>query len=146
MKLNLVWQEKMIFTGKSGVHEVKMDTKSPIGSDSALTPKQLMIAGLCGCTAMDVIALLKKHKQPVESFEVTSESTPTEGVHPAVYSKIHLVFRLKGELDPQKVMESVRLSQTRYCGVSAMLSKSVPITYEVEVNGIQVGTGQAEFN
>lgn len=135
----------MRFTAQSGDHKVEMDTNAPIGSDTALTPKQLLVAGICGCTAMDVVALLKKHKQPLESFQVEADATPTEGVYPAVYKEIKLFFRLKGQLDESKVLESVALSQTKYCGVSAMVSKSVPISYTVELNGKNIGAGRAEF-
>ncbi len=145
MKLQCSWNDKMRFTAQSGDHKVEMDTNPPIGSDTALTPKQLLVAGICGCTAMDVVALLKKHKQPLESFQVEADATPSEGVYPAVYKEIKLVFKLKGQLDESKVLESVALSQTKYCGVSAMVSKAVPISYTVELNGKNIGAGRAEF-
>jgi putative redox protein len=145
MKLKCSWNEKMKFTAESGAHKVEMDTQAPIGSDSALTPKQLLVAGICGCTAMDVVALLKKHRQPLESFQVEADATPTEGVYPAVYKEIKLVFKLKGLLDEAKVMESVTLSQTKYCGVSAMVAGAVPISYTVELNGKNIGAGRADF-
>ena len=94
---------------------------------------------------MDVVALLKKHKQTIESFQIEADATPTEGVHPAVYSEIKLVFKLKGQLDASKVLESVALSQTKYCGVSAMVSKVVPILYTIELNGKNIGSGRADF-
>jgi putative redox protein len=145
MKLECSWNEKMQFTAQSGEHKVEMDAKAPLGSDTALTPKQLLVAGICGCTAMDVVALLKKHKQTIESFQIEADAVPTEGVYPAVYSEIKLVFKLKGSLDESKVLESVALSQTKYCGVSAMVSKAVPISYTVELNGKNIGAGRAEF-
>lgn len=145
MKLQCHWNDKMRFTAQSGGHEIQMDTNAPIGSDTALTPKQLLVAGICGCTAMDVVALLKKHKQPLESFEVEADATPTEGVYPAIYKEIKLTFKLKGELDAAKVLEAVSLSQTKYCGVSAMVSKAVPISYTVELNGKIIGAGRADF-
>lgn len=146
MKLQCTWNEKMRFTAQSDHHKVDMDTKTPLGDDSAMTPKQLLLAGICGCTAMDVVALLKKYKQPLESLSIESDATPTEGIHPAVFERVHLLFNLKGQLDPEKVLESVSLSQTKYCGVSAMVSKAVPISYTVELNGQRIGTGHAKFD
>ena len=135
----------MRFTAQSGDHKVEMDTHAPIGSDTALTPKQLLVAGICGCAGMDVVALLKKYKQPLESFQVEADATLAEGVYPAVYKEIKLVFKLKGQLDESKVLESVTLSQTKYCSVSAMVSKAVPISYTVELNGKSIGAGRTEF-
>lgn len=146
MKLNAKWNDKMRFTASADGHSTDMDTKPPIGSDTALTPKQLMVAGICGCTAMDVVALLKKYKQPLEAFDVEAETTSTEKGYPEIYKLIHLTFKLKGQLDPAKIMEAVTLSQTKYCGVSAMISKVVPITYDVELNGAKIGSGKADFN
>ena len=145
MKLNCHWNEKMKFTAHADNHQVEMDTKPPIGGDTALTPKQLLLAGICGCTAMDVVALLKKHKQNIESFEVEADAASTEGVYPAIFKEVKLVFKLKGQLDAKRVLESVTLSQTQYCGVSAMVSKTVPISYQVELNGENIGTGIADF-
>lgn len=122
-----------------------MDTTSPIGTDVAPTPKQLLVAGLCGCTGMDVVALLKKYKQPLEAFQIEAEATPTEGGHPVVYKDIKLLFKLSGPLDAAKALEAVALSQSKYCGVSAMVSKAVPITYVVELNGQRIGDGKADF-
>ena len=145
MKLQCNWNEKMKFTAEADNYKIEMDTKPPIGNDTAPTPKQLLLAGICGCTAMDVIALLKKHKQPLESFHVEADAPLTEGVYPAIFKEVKLIFKLKGQLDAEKVLESITLSQTKYCGVSAMVSKAVPISYTVELNGKNIGTGYADF-
>lgn len=116
-------------------HVVAMDASAPLGSDSALTPKELVLAGLAGCTMMDVAALLKKHKQPLESLEVDTQAEKSAGGYPEVFVSALLTFRVKGVIDPQKLVESVLLSQTKYCGVSAMLSKAFPVRYRVELNG-----------
>lgn len=140
MKVVSKWIEKMQFVASADGHDVKMDTKAPIGTDTALTPKQLVVAGLAGCTAMDVIALMKKHKQAVESFEIEAEVEKSSGGYPEVFTGALLVFRLKGVVDEVKVIEAVTLSQTKYCGVSAMLAKAFPIRYRIEINGKMVGT------
>jgi putative redox protein len=146
MKLNCTWNEGLKFTASSNSHSVSMDAKPPLGTDTALSPKQLLFAGICGCTGMDVVALLRKYKQPLESFHIDAETTLTEGGYPQIFKEVRLVFKVTGPLDAEKVMEAVTLSQTKYCGVSAMVSPAVPITYTVELNGNKIGSGQADFN
>lgn len=145
MKITAKWNEKLSLTANADGHAVVMDSKPPLGSDNGMTPKQLVVAGLCGCTAMDVIALMKKYKQPLESFEIEADVTMSEEGHPIVFKTIALTFKLVGSLEEAKVTESVRLSQTKFCGVSAMLSKAVPISYSIELNGRIIGNGKAEF-
>lgn len=146
MKLRCTWNEAMKFTAEADGHRISMDAKTPIGGDTAMTPKHLLLAGICGCTAMDVIALLKKHKQPFETLEVDADTDLSVGVFPAVFTEVRLIFRLKGAVDPMRFLEAVNLSQTKYCGVTAMVSKSVPITYNVELNGNRIGSGRADFD
>ncbi|MBK7961728.1 MAG: OsmC family protein [Bdellovibrionales bacterium] len=121
-----------------------MDQKPP-RPGSRNDPKEMVLAGLGGCTAMDVIALLKKHKQTVTSFEVEVDVATSTGGNPMVFTKADIYFRLAGEVDPAIALESVHLSQTKYCGVSAMLAKAFPISYHVLVNGAEVGSGVAAF-
>ncbi len=146
MKLNLTWKEKLQFVATDGTHELMMDTKPPLGSDTAMTPKQLVVAGLAGCTGIDVAALMRKFRQPIEALEIETDVEKSSGGYPEVFTSALMTFRLRGELDPEKALEAVRLSQTRYCGVSAMLSKAFPIRYRVEVNGQIVGEGVAQFD
>ena len=145
MKLNCNWKEKMVFSAAAAGNQVSMDAKSPIGGGTAMTPKELVIAGLCGCTAMDVVALMKKYRQNLESFDIEADVSATEKGHPSVFTEAKLVFKFKGAVEPAKALEAVKLSQTQYCGVSAMLAKAFPIRYTVEVNGEVVGAGQAAF-
>lgn len=135
----------MRFTAVADNHSVDMDTKPPIGTDTALSPKQLVLAAICGCTAMDVVALLKKYKQPLESFQIEAESTLSEGKHPIIFKEVRLMFKLTGVIDNAKLIEAITLSQTKYCSVSAMISKAVPISYVIELNGKNIGSGRADF-
>ena len=145
MKLQCTWNDGLKFTAASDNHSVSMDTKPPLGSDTGFSPKQLLLAGICGCTGMDVVALLKKYRQPLETFQIAAETTSTEGGYPEIFKEVHLVFKVNGALDVAKVMEAITLSQTKYCSVSAMVSKTVPITYTVELNGKDIGSGKADF-
>ena len=131
-KVNTVWKEKMAFESQLGNHTVRMDTTPELGDDSGASPKQLLLAGLAGCTGMDVASLLKKMRVPFENFEMDIEAELTDE-HPIVFSEIRLKYVFWGDnLDKAKVEKAVKLSQDKYCGVSAMLKKNSPITYTIE--------------
>lgn len=145
MKTTVLWKDGMLFDGIVGNHTVRMDAKAPIGKDEGATPKELVAMGLGGCTAMDVIALLKKYKQLPTSFKIDVEVQPSSGAQPIVFEKAILSFIVDGTVNPDKLIEAVRLSQTKYCGVSAMLSESFPIEYRIILNGSEIGMGTAKF-
>lgn len=145
MQINCVWQDNMKFVSSVSEHQVHMDAKKPFGGESALSPKELVVSGLCGCTAMDVVGLMQKHQQTIEAFEIRADVATTEKGHPNVFTNIDLLFKLKGAIAPAILLESIHLSQSKYCGVSAMLSKASPINYRVELNGKEIGTGTANF-
>lgn len=145
METVVKWQGGMEFAGSTGGHTVTLDSRPPLGKDKGFTPKELVAVGLAGCTAMDVVALLKKYRQKVDSFDVELKTTPSSQGHPVVFASAQLYFKAFGEIDKQKYLEAVQLSQTKYCGVSAMISKTVTIEYRVFLNDVEVGSGQADF-
>lgn len=145
MRMKTKWNHKMVFTAEAADHQVLMDAKPPIGTATAMTPKELVVAGLCGCTAMDVVALMRKYQQKLDSFHIEAEVTSTESGHPAVFTEVKLHFKFYGEIDPVRAIEAVQLSQTQYCGVSAMLSRAFPIRYTIQLNDKEIGSGEASF-
>jgi len=145
MKSVLKWTEGMAFDSESDGHIVRIDAKSPLGKNTGPTPKELVVVGLGGCTAMDVIALLKKHKQLPESFSVTVDVTPSTGRQPAVFEGAQITFAVSGNVDSGVLLDAVRRSQSLYCGVSKMLAMAFPIRYGVELNGVLIGSGEAQF-
>jgi len=145
MKIQTTWQEKMRFKSVTGDHQIVIDAHSPIGNDAGFTPKELVAAAIAGCTGLDVVSLLKKYKEPLESLEITTDVEQTEKGYPTVFKNVWLVFNFKGNLTKEKVLEAVRLSQTKFCGVTAMIVKTAPIHYKVLLNGIEIGTGEAAF-
>lgn len=146
MKTALIWKSAMKFDFMADGQVGQMDAKTPIGSGSAMTPKELVLAGLGGCTAMDVVALMKKHKQDLKGFEVEVDAETSRGGHPTVFLNATITFSAAGAIDPKILLDSVHLSQTKFCGVTAMLSKAFPIQYKVKLNGEEIGSGRAEFN
>lgn len=134
----------MRFDTKIDAHTVPMDSHGPIGGDSAPTPKELLLAAVCGCTAMDVISLMRKYKQEVKTFAIEGTADQTEH-HPKIFKQVKLTYRFTGNIDAAKAHEAVHLSQSLYCGVSAMISKAVPISYSIEINGAMTSEGKSEF-
>lgn len=126
------WKDRMVFESHLGKHTVKMDASPEMGDDSAPSPKQLVLAGLAGCTGMDVVSLLRKMRVEFTAFDIQVETELTEE-HPQVFSEIRMTYKVTGtNVDKDKVKKAVELSQERYCGVSAMLKKNGPITYSIE--------------
>lgn len=145
MKVRSIWREKMRFIAEADHHAVPMDTKVPIGDDTALSPKQMVLAALCGCSGMDIVAYLTKHKQPIAKFEIEVDASLTQTGHPIIFQEIVITFIFEGVLDAKKVIEAVRLSQTLYCSIGAILSKSASLNYMIQLNSVTIGTGQSNF-
>ena len=144
MKVECNWKSGSFLETKIRNHTLVMDAKAPFGKDEAPTPKEVTLASLCGCTGMDILALLKKYKQPFESFSIEAETEQTEG-HPAVFKEVRLNYKITGAVAPEKALEAVKLSMTKFCGVSAMLSKACQIVYTVTLGENIIGQGKAEF-
>lgn len=119
------------FVGKTDSnHWVPMDGPEVFGGSNAGTrPKELLLISLAGCTAADVASILQKKRVNLDGFEINVSAESTE-THPKVYTKIHLEFVFYGKniLD-KDVSRAIELSQTTYCGVTAMLQKSIEITH-----------------
>ena len=90
MHAKLIWKENLQFAAEADGHVVLMDAKPPVGQGKAQTPKQLLLAALCGCTAMDVASLMRKQRQDMKRFEVTAEATVRAGVYPAVFTAVEI--------------------------------------------------------
>ena len=108
------------------------------GSEAGSTPKELLLFALGGCTAMDVIPILKKKRAHVEGFEIHVRGN-TQEEHPQVFTDLHLEYVLYGEdINPADVEQAIELSTTKYCSVSAMLSRAVKITHSFRIEPSKV--------
>jgi putative redox protein len=121
-----------------------LDAAPPLGSDKGITPKQALLLSVAGCSAMDVAALLKKFKQPSHVLKLSVEGPLTDG-YPSVFSSIAVEYSIEGDVDPEKFKEAVKLSMTKYCGVSAMVTKACPINYTLKLNGEEIAREKASF-
>src|SRR6185312_14042778 len=95
------------------------------------SPVELVLIGLCACTAYDVVNILRKKREHFTSVEVFAEGERATG-QPAVYTTIKLVYKVKGKVNRDAVESAVRLSEEKYCSVAAMLNKTAKITYDIE--------------
>jgi putative redox protein len=102
------------------------------GLNTAATPMELVLLGLVGCTGVDVVSILTKMKEPLEGLEVTAEYERAEN-HPKVYTRIHLTYTVKGDVDEKKLKRAIDLSESTYCSVSAMLKSTAEITNEYDI-------------
>ena len=134
MKSKVELKNGMHFIGVLDGYEVPIDADKSVGGEGkGPKPKGLMLTALAGCTAMDVISILRKMKIEPESFSVDTEADLTDD-HPKVFKAIRIVYRLKGKgIERSKVEKAVELSQEKYCGVAAMLKMAAPIDYEIVI-------------
>ncbi|MFH1120524.1 MAG: OsmC family protein [Bacteroidota bacterium] len=132
--INTSWKGDMQFDALVSGHHVIMDASPEVGGkDGGPRPKALMLASLAGCTGMDVISILKKMRVEPKSFNISIEAGITEE-HPKHYSSMHLIYEFSGEgLEEDKLRKAIELSQDRYCGVSAVYRKAMPLTYEIRI-------------
>lgn len=132
--INLKWSENMVFEGEVDNYKITVDAKPEHGGTyKGPRPKPLLMLSLAGCTAMDVISILKKMRVDISDFNVRVEGDLKEE-HPKQFTAIHLIYEFKGkDLQMSKLEKAVELSQTTYCGVSATLRKAINITYEIKV-------------
>ena len=135
MKVTLSQQSGINFiaTTESG-HSISLDGSPDHGGNNAgARPMETVLAGLGGCTAIDVMLILEKSRQPVDHCDIEIEAERADAV-PAVFSKIHLHYRFQGaELNEKKIARAVSLSTEKYCSVTRMLEKTAEITHSYEL-------------
>jgi putative redox protein len=132
--LDMSWTDKVAFEGEINGHKILVDANEESGgSNLGVPPKRLMLAALAGCTGIDVIMILKKMKVVPEAFNVIVEADVTEE-HPMHYTKMKVVYQFKGkDLPLDKLEKAVKLSEEKYCGVTAVYRKAMDMELEIRV-------------
>ncbi len=129
IEASLHWTDKERYVGAAtSRHSIVMDTAT---EKTANTPMELVLLALCGCTASDVVGILRKKREKFAGLEVQAQAERADG-YPAVYTSIHLTYLVHGEVSKKAMEDAVRLSKEKYCSVSAMLEKTAKITYTIE--------------
>jgi len=133
-KIECKWISNMSFEAEVNDHPVIFDTDEASGGDNkGPKPKTMLLASLAGCTGMDVISILKKMRIEPVYFNIIVEGELTED-HPKYFDNIHIIYEFKGtKLEKEKLEKAIELSQEKYCGVTAMLSKSSEIKYDIRI-------------
>ena len=135
MKARIKWVEEMSFLGETGSgHAVLMDGAPEAGGrDLGARPMEMLLLGLGGCTAFDVVMILEKAREPVADCRVEVEAERAE-TDPKVFTRIHMRYIVSGRgLDRAKVERAVALSKEKYCSASIMLGEVAEITHDFEV-------------
>ncbi len=105
------------------------------GSNKGVRPMQMLLIGLGGCSAIDIVLILKKQKQIIEDFTISIDGEREEGKEPSLWKTVQIHFKLKGQIDIEKAERAVQLSMEKYCSVSKTLEiAGAKINYIVSVN------------
>ncbi len=138
-EVETTWMGKMQFNALVGGHTVTMDAPERAGGeDLGPIPKPFMLTALSGCTGMDVVALLRKAGKQLERFEV-KVSGEISKTPPILYTRVHVLYDMHGDpADQEDALAVVQRSQNEICGVSAMMKKAMPVTWEVQYNDVTV--------
>lgn len=138
-EVEVQWMGKMQFNALVGGHTIIMDGPEKVGGeDNGPIPKPLVLAALAGCTGMDIVAILKKTAKAPDDFDmkITGEISQKP---PIEYTAIHIIYSFRGnEENLEAALKAVIDSQERYCGVSSMLKKALPVTWEIHYNDRQL--------
>ncbi len=145
MKANLSWIENMKFVCDNHGLSTIMDAEPAHGgTGTGPTPKEQVLNAMMGCTAMDVVAMLKKMRQELTEFKMEIEAEKTTA-HPIHFKTAVLVFHFMGNLDAEKVLKAVESSLSKYCGVNYMISKTCAISFKVFLNNNMIKQGPVKF-
>ncbi len=128
------WLENMAFESEINGHKLIIDAgPASGGQDRGPRPKLLMLSALGGCTAMDIVAILKKMRIDIEGLNVIVEGDLTEE-YPKHFFKMHVIYEFKGkDLPVDKLQKAIDLSSEKYCGVSAVYRKAMEMTSEIRI-------------
>ena len=141
MKARVKWVQEAEFVGESGSgHSIVMDGPPEFGGKNrGVRPMEMILLGLGGCTAFDVVHILKKARQPVADCVVELHADRAMQ-DPKVFTRIHIHYIITGSgLKENQVERAVRLSTEKYCSASIMLSKAAEISHDFEVIDTSVG-------
>jgi putative redox protein len=119
---------------------VHIDAAEGIGGHNAgARPMELLLMGIGGCTAIDVILILKKQRQSIEDFQIRISGTreKIEGTEKTPFREINIQFELKGPIDGNKALKAIQLSMEKYCSATAQLEPSATITHTLVLNSNQ---------
>jgi putative redox protein len=128
-KVQWIGEQKFVATSPSG-HALAMD--SDRSSNTGPGPMELLLMALGACTATDIVIIMEKKRQKLKSLEVICSGERATD-YPQVWSKLEILFRLRGKLEESAVERAIQLSEEKYCSVAATLKKSADLTWRYEI-------------
>lgn len=138
-EVETLWMGKMQFNALVNGHTIIMDAPERVGGDdNGPIPKPFILSALSGCTGMDVISLLRKAGKQLDDLNIKVSGEISKQA-PIEYIAAHIIYELKGKPeDEQAAMDVITQSQEKICGVSHMLKKIMPVTWQVIYNGREI--------
>jgi len=126
--------EGMQFVAEGGTgHAIVIDGAPSVGGrDTGSRPMELLLMGLAGCTAMDVVFILRRKRQGITGLEVNVDADRAS-THPKVYTRIHVEYVIYGDVDDKAARQAIELSEGKYCSASAMLKKTAEVTWSYKI-------------
>ena len=120
-------------------HLVNVDNRSEFGGDDlGASPMELVLMGVAGCSAIDMISILKKQRQEISSFKAEVEGERVQVGEAKPFKDIHVIFYLEGDIKEDKAAKAAQLSFEKYCSVSKTLEPTATIHYKVILNGVEL--------
>ena len=135
MTSSVRWTDGMQFVGETGSgHSLVIDGAPEVGGrNTGMRPMEMVLLAVGGCTAMDVVFMLRRARQPLDDCWIEVEGDRVEEI-PKVFEKIHLHYVIEGEgLNEKQVKRAVEMSADKYCSVSHMLKAAVEVSYDYEI-------------
>lgn len=120
-------------------HIVNVDSRPEFGgNDMGPSPMELVLMGVAGCSAIDMISILKKQRQEITSFKAEVDGERVQVGEAKPFKDIYVVFSLEGEINPEKASRAAQLSFEKYCSVSKTLEPTATVHYKVVLNGVEL--------
>ena len=138
IKLKNIYDSHSIIENETG-NSILIDNKTS-QNPKGVSPMELLLMGVAGCSSIDIISILKKQKQKFENLTIEVEGTRKKSELPALFQKIHSKIKFDGNIDEKKAFRACELSFTKYCSVSKTLEATADITFSVYINNKKVLT------
>ena len=139
VQLERINNDYLFEVANSKGHRVLLDNNTKVeGSVKGISPMELLLMGLAGCSSIDVVAILNKQKINPTSVKMEVKGERPKGAVPALFNKINVDVILEGDFSPEKAQRAVDLSFEKYCSVSKTLEHTAKINYTIFLNGVKI--------
>ncbi|MCG6153745.1 OsmC family protein [Leptospira bandrabouensis] len=134
IKLNRIETPYVLEATNESGNSIRIDASPEIGGkNSGPRPMELLIMGLAGCSSIDVLMILNKHRIEVKDYSVEVDADREKIEEANLFKNIHMKFKVKGDFKEEQVKRAIDLSLEKYCSVAKTLEKTAKITYEFEL-------------